>query len=215
MAERALIKTAIIGSGSLGEQFVHFISEAGEVDSLYFDDPMYARKVAGSFPFDDHKIFDLAGYEVYIGLGYKHLALKEEIYESLKQRSVQIPNYFHASCYLSKKMRSGDANFVFPMCSFEKDVVLGKGNVFNSNCSVSHDSEIGDFNFFGPGVTVSGDVHMGDRCFVGAGTVISNGVKIGDNVIIGAGTVVNKDVPNGASVVGNPMRVLTKKLNLS
>ena len=215
MAERELIKTAIIGSGSLGEQFVHYISEIGEPDSVYFDYPMFERNVPGSFAFKDHKIFDFDSYKVYIGLGYKHLALKEEIYDFLKLKSVNTPNYFHASCYLSKKMRSGDANFVFPMCSFEKDVVLGKGNVFNSNCSVSHDSEIGDFNFFGPGVTVSGVVQMGDRCFVGAGSVITNGVKIGNNVIIGAGTVVSKDIPNNTSVVGNPMRVLTEKLNLS
>lgn len=59
------------------------------------------------------------------------------------------------------------------------------------------------------------DTYIGERCFVGVKSMILPGVKIGDEVIVGAGTVVTKDVPSNSIVVGNPGRILDRKVSMS
>lgn len=52
---------------------------------------------------------------------------------------------------------------------------------------------------------------IGDNVLIGTGAIVIGGIHIGNNVKIGAGTVVNKDVPDDCTVVGNPMRIISKK----
>ena len=47
---------------------------------------------------------------------------------------------------------------------------------------------------------------------IGANATILCGVTIGEGSMVGAGAVVTKDVPPGAVLVGNPAKVLKKKI---
>src|SRR3989344_5854954 len=47
---------------------------------------------------------------------------------------------------------------------------------------------------------------------IGANATILCGITIGQGSLVGAGAVVTKDVPPGAVVVGNPAKVLRKKI---
>jgi maltose O-acetyltransferase len=51
-----------------------------------------------------------------------------------------------------------------------------------------------------------------DGVWIAAGVVILGGVTIGKNAVIGAGAVITKDVPAGAIVVGQPVRILERKI---
>lgn len=53
---------------------------------------------------------------------------------------------------------------------------------------------------------------IGDNVSLGANVTIIGNVTIGNNVVIGAGSVVVKDFPDNCVVVGNPGRIITKKL---
>lgn len=59
------------------------------------------------------------------------------------------------------------------------------------------------------------ETYIGKRCFIGVGAVILPGVRIGDEVIVGAATVVTRDVPSNSVVVGNPGRILDRKIRMS
>ena len=59
------------------------------------------------------------------------------------------------------------------------------------------------------------NTYIGRKCFVGIEVIIMPGIKIGDEVIIGAGTVVTKDIPSNSIVVGNPGRILDRKISMS
>ena len=48
--------------------------------------------------------------------------------------------------------------------------------------------------------------------WIAANVVILGGVTIGENAVIGAGVIVSKDVPAGAIVVGQPFRLLERKI---
>lgn len=50
------------------------------------------------------------------------------------------------------------------------------------------------------------------RASIGSNATILCGVTIGEEALVGAGAVVTKDVPPGAVVVGNPAKILKKKL---
>lgn len=62
---------------------------------------------------------------------------------------------------------------------------------------------------------VSADVEIGDYAWIGARTIILKGVKIGAHAVIGAGALVVKDVEPYSIAVGNPAKVVKKRIQLS
>jgi len=65
--------------------------------------------------------------------------------------------------------------------------------------------------FFLPATT---ETYIGKNCFIGINATILPGVRIGDSVIIGASSVVTKDIPSNSIAVGNPAKILSKKVIL-
>jgi sugar O-acyltransferase (sialic acid O-acetyltransferase NeuD family) len=132
--------------------------------------------------------------------------------------------------------RFPNAGAVFaPTCVIGADVEVGEGAIFcdftmvtasarigrHFHCNiysyVAHDCVIGDFVTFAPRVCVNGNVVIEDDVYVGAGAIIKNGVpggevRIGRGAVIGCGAVVTKSVPAGVTVVGNPARILERKV---
>lgn len=53
---------------------------------------------------------------------------------------------------------------------------------------------------------------IGDNVNLGSNVVIIGNITIGNNVNVGAGTVITKDVPSDCTVVGNPFRIIKKKI---
>ena len=53
---------------------------------------------------------------------------------------------------------------------------------------------------------------IGNNVTLGANVTIIGDITIGDNCIIGAGAVVVKDIPANSIVVGNPGRIIGKKI---
>lgn len=70
-------------------------------------------------------------------------------------------------------------------------------------------------DMYNPRMPYVTNTYIGERCFIGVKAMILPGVKIGNEVIVGAGTVVTKDVPDNAIIVGNPGRILDRKIKMS
>lgn len=58
-----------------------------------------------------------------------------------------------------------------------------------------------------------GPVNIGSNVWIGDKATILPGVTIGDGAVIGANTVVVKDVPSYCVVVGNPARIIKRKVS--
>jgi len=85
-----------------------------------------------------------------------------------------------------------------------KEAIIGENCVLRNGTTIGH-KKLADGSF-------SNCPRIGNNVDIGANVCIIGGVTIGDNVIIGAGSVVTKDVPSDCVVVGNPARVLEKKI---
>ena len=87
--------------------------------------------------------------------------------------------------------------------------IIVNGNVkIGKNCSIRPFSVIGNKR--------NGDNNdvptIGDNVTIGCNVSIIGGITIGSNVTIGAGSVVINNVPDNAIVVGNPARIISKKM---
>lgn len=56
-------------------------------------------------------------------------------------------------------------------------------------------------------------VTIGPDVWIGHGAILMPGVSVGTGAVIGAGAVVTRDVPNYAIAVGNPARILRRRVD--
>jgi sugar O-acyltransferase (sialic acid O-acetyltransferase NeuD family) len=213
MAQRRI---GIIGYGVIGQQIEHFILEhdiSEAVEFFYFDDISHAKGKENACLFNDFDNSKFKDLEFYIGLGYHHLRLRNEIYDRLEKNQFSSPNVIHKTSYIHPTAEIAKGVIIYPMCNIGAFVKIKDGVLINNSAVISHDSFIDRCTFISPGVTLSGRVFVGQNCFIGTGAIVANDVKIGNNVTIGVGTVVTADIADNLSVIGNPMRIV-KSLKL-
>jgi sugar O-acyltransferase (sialic acid O-acetyltransferase NeuD family) len=96
-------------------------------------------------------------------------------------------------------------------------VKLGKSVVINNSVTISHEGIVSDFVTVSPGARINGNVRLGEGVFVGSGAVIKNGdrenqIEVGNYSSIGAGSVVLNNVVSDSTVVGNPAKLISKRI---
>ena len=210
-------KIAYIGFGALGKQIALLLqqSTADHLEEAIFDDHSADEKNPGAYAFSEYMDKKYEDYEFYLCLGYMHLPFKNEIAENLKSGNRKLSSFIHSSSIINPSAAIGAGSIIYAGCNVDQFARLEEGVFLNNSVTVSHNSIIGKHSFLAPGVIISGNVNIGAQCFIGAGTVVGNGITIGDNSVIGIGSVITRDVPPGSSVIGNPMRILDKKLKLT
>lgn len=206
---------AFLGFGELGRQIAAlFLTPAERAHAVFFDDVLYAASAAGSRPFADYSGEECAARAWIIGLGYKHLALKERLAEELLAAGRELPVMLHSHAYIDTSARLEAGCVVYPMVNIDQGVIVRVGALLNNSVVVSHDSVVGCCAFLSPGVVLAGGVRVGARCFLGAGSIISNGVDIGEDSVVGIGSVITRDVPPAIHLIGNPARTPSHPLVL-
>ncbi|MBL4715023.1 MAG: acetyltransferase [Bacteroidia bacterium] len=205
----------LIGYGELGKQICNLIQLANQVSETHiFDDILHNNGDKNVLPFSSYINEEYKDLDFYVCLGYKHLIKKSEIISSLNEKNRSIPSFIHPSCHIDPSSEIGDGTIVYPMCNIDKEVIIGKGTLLNNSVTISHNCSIGDFCFLAPGVVISGFAQVNHETFLGSSSVVSNNIKIGQRVCVGIGSVVTSDINDGSSVIGNPMHILNKPLEL-
>lgn len=208
-------KIAFVGFGELGEQLWEFIQHSYQpAVRILFDDALYAQGIANALPFTQYADEEFIDYHFFIALGYRRMALKQQVITHLLQLGRSLPAFVHPSCYVAHTAEIGQATYLYPMCNIDRKVVVGNGVLLNNSVVLSHNVQVADYCFISPSATVCGYTSIGQQTFIGAGAVVSNGLTIGSGVQIGIGSVVAQHVPDNASVIGNPLRTINRMLNL-
>jgi sugar O-acyltransferase (sialic acid O-acetyltransferase NeuD family) len=210
-----VITIGIIGFGALGRQILDLLDlGSGGQPVLLFDDAMHDQGAENSFPFDSFLDERFAECVFYVGLGYRHLPLKAQLIQRLRSAGRRVPPLVHGSCSVHPTSSLGDGCILYPLCNVGAHVALGEGALLNNSVVVSHESRVGSSAYLSPGVVLSGRVTVGEAAFLGTGVLVADQRVVGRHARVGIGTVVTRDVPDGASVIGNPMRVLDRPLEL-
>jgi acetyltransferase-like isoleucine patch superfamily enzyme len=192
---------AYIGFGDLGRQLSLLIKQCSnaELTEIFFDDNLAAAGKPNAYPFAAYLDDRFDGYEFFICIGYKHLPLKTTILAALQAAGRKPGSFIHPTAFINPTAVIGSGVIIYPCCNVDQYVALHDGVFLNNSVTISHHSIIGKSTFMAPGVTVCGNVTIGAENFTGSGSVISNNVTVGDGVV---------------TVIGNPMKMTAKKINL-
>lgn len=211
------MKLGFIGYGSLGRQIETMMREDGWThpsETVYFDDKASADKLPKAVHFNAWQEEQYSEFTFILALGYRQLHSKGRLVEQMLQENRKLLTLIHSSAIVSPSAFLKEGVIVFSGCVLDQNVKIGEGTIIYNGTIIAHDSYVGKAAFLAPGVTVSGNVSVGDRVFIGAGSCIANAVKIGNDCLVGMGSVVSHDLSDECCAVGNPIRVLKKKLNL-
>jgi len=138
--------------------------------------------------------------------------IRQKVYESMVHAGRQFITAVHPKANVTKYASIGNATLICQGACVNPASVIGNGVIINTGAIIEHECKIGDFTHIAPGAVLIGDVSVGTGSFIGANAVIKQGIRIGNNVTVGAGTVVIRDLEDNQTYVGNPAKVLLKKL---
>ncbi len=207
-------KLAIIGAGDLGQQIAYHAVQDNQFQVVGFFDDFTVQntlinqiKVLGKLKdikkCFTNKIFD----EIIIGIGYKHLAFREKLYNALKD-VIPFASFIHSSCYVDASCAIGKGVCIFPGTVIDQQVTIKDDVFINVSCTIAHDSLIDQHTFLSPSVAIAGFVNIGKRCNIGVNSTIIDNINLANDVQIGGGTVVIKPIEKSGLYVGNPSRFI-------
>lgn len=205
-------RVAIIGGGDLGLQLAHHAVATGMIDPVgFFDDTLPLRSKVGGLPVlggvDD--VADAYGSGSFdallIGIGYRHLALRHQLYERFSTR-IPFATVIHPSAIVDPGCRIGPGSVVYPGCVLDMGVTIGANVLLNVGCVIAHDSSVGDGCFFSPAVKLAGFVRVEASSTLGIGTIVIDNVTIASGVRTGAGAVVVDSINEPGLYLGVPAR---------
>lgn len=133
--------------------------------------------------------------------------------EIAKMLSSEFGQAFHSSAVIGRNVILDEGTVVFAGAVIQPNTKIGKHVIINTCASVDHDNIIGDFVHISPNATLCGNVEIMEGTQIGSAAVVIPNVKVGKWCVIGAGTVVLSDIPDYCTVVGNPGRIIKRRLN--
>jgi sugar O-acyltransferase (sialic acid O-acetyltransferase NeuD family) len=200
----------IIGAGVLGQHIAHYAKLSGQFSSIVFFDDIMMIGSENKFGTIEGKISNIDVciekgniQNLLIGIGYKHMELRENLFRQFAQ-SVNFPNLIYKSCYIDDSSAIGYGNVFLPGCIIDKGCTIGNNNFFNPGCIIAHDNIIHDHSYFGPAVITSSFINIGSCCFFGTGTKMVDHIVISDYITTGAGTLITKNINERGIYKGIP-----------
>ncbi len=93
-----------------------------------------------------------------------------------------------------------------------QDTIIKNGAKIGNLVNIGHNVFIGKNCFISASAILCGSVRIENNCWIAPQASIRNHIIIGKGATVGLGAVVVKNVPSGATVIGNPAKILEKKI---
>jgi sugar O-acyltransferase (sialic acid O-acetyltransferase NeuD family) len=202
---------AIIGSGHLGQQIAHYAISDNHYEKVVFFDDFAIENVVNGFSVlgktdtvvseFEKKSFD----EIIIGIGYKHLNIRKEIYNKFSS-VIPFGKIIHSTSWVDGTASIKDGCVIYPSCCIDANALIDSNTIVNVACTIAHDTMIGKHCFLSPRVALAGFIKIEEMCILGINATIIDNLCIMANTKIGGGTVVIKNISQSGLYVGNPHR---------
>ena len=118
----------------------------------------------------------------------------------------------HTAVVPDEYCKIGSGVLFAPLSQLSPDTTISDNCILLPNAFVGHDSYLGKFAHVATNGVVGANVHIGKAVHIGSNATIREKVKIGDYSLVGSGAVVLNDVPENSIVVGNPARILERRV---
>ncbi len=204
---------AIIGSGHLGQQIAHYaISDKHYKNIVFFDDFSKEKTVNGFIILGNSEAVEMeykkkSFDEILIGIGYKHLAIRKQLFERFFG-IIPFGKIIHSSSWVDSTASVGYGCVIYPFCCLDAHSIIDCNTIVNISCTVAHDTFIGKHSFLSPRVALAGFIKIGEMCIMGINSSIIDNISIVSNTQIGGGTVVIENIEKQGLYVGNPQRFI-------
>lgn len=204
---------AIIGSGDLGQQIANYALSDNHYGKVVFFDDFTNEKSINTIPVigktaDVEKAFELKKFdELLIGIGYKHLAVKKELFEKFNNK-IPFGRIIHSTSWVDVTAIIEKGAVIYPGCIIDAKARIKENTVLNLGCTIAHDTYIGAHSFLSPRVAIAGFVKVEEQCVLGINSTIIDNINISSNTQIGAGSLVIKSIEKKGLYVGNPARFI-------
>lgn len=137
---------------------------------------------------------------------------RKSIIEGLSIDSSRFATIVHPSVVMAPDTSVGYDTLLMANVVVSCGVHLGNYCIVLPNTVIAHDSNVGDYCCIGSNVSISGSVTIDSECYIGSGVKVREHVCIGKRSLIGLGSNVISDIEEGIIAVGNPARVMRKKI---
>lgn len=214
------IKMVVIGAGSHSKVIIDTIRYSKQFEIIgYLDDAQQLQgkkvngvTVLGTISRLQKIVIQKKISGAIIGIGNTNMKARATVFKRLRNYGVRLVNVIHPSATISKRSKIGNGVFVAAAAVINPGSIINDNVAINTAAIVEHDSIIEENVYISPGVILSGCVTVRKDTFIGSGAIVIPKVTIGKNVNLGAGTVVIADIPDNVVAVGNPARIIKKKL---
>jgi len=202
---------AIVGAGDLGQQIAYYALSDNHYQKIVFFDDFSVEKEIKSLPIigkttDIEEAYQQNKFdELIIGIGYKHLDVRKQIFEQYNNK-IPFGIIIHSSSWIDNSAIIKNGCIIYPKCSIDANATIEENTILNISCTIAHDTNIGKHCFLSPRVAIAGFVNINERCIIGINATIIDNIIIVPKTQIGAGTVVTKNIESSGLYVGNPHR---------
>lgn len=202
---------AILGAGHLGLQIAHFaITDNHYSKVVFFDDfskedQIHNYPILGNSSTVEH-FFKKGDFdELIIGIGYKHLGKKAELFQQLKKK-IPFATIIHSTVWVDPTAKIAQGCVIYPNSCIDQRAEIKSNTILNLSCTIAHDSSIGESSFLSPNVAVAGFCSIGDQNFIGINSTIIDNIITCNNNTIGAGSVIIKNIVEPGTYIGSPAK---------
>jgi sugar O-acyltransferase (sialic acid O-acetyltransferase NeuD family) len=202
---------AIIGAGHLGQQIAHYaITDNHYKKIVFFDDFSNENEVNG-FPIlgnseaVDNEFHKKAFDEIIIGIGYKHLQVRKQLFERFISK-IPFGKIIHSSSWVDSTAQIKAGCVVYPSCCIDAHAFIDQNTIVNVACTIAHDTKVGKHCFLSPRVALAGFITIEELCILGINATVIDNLRIVAKNQIGGGTVVIKNLLESGLYVGNPQK---------
>lgn len=204
---------AIIGSGHLGQQIAHYAITDNHYEKVVFFDDFSDETHSNGFEIlgnsDAVEIeFEKQSFdEILIGIGYKHLAVRKQLFERFVGK-IPFGTIIHSTSWVDKTATIKEGCVIYPCCCIDAQAVVDYNTILNISCSVAHDTHIGKHCFLSPRVALAGFIVVEEMCILGINATVIDNIKLVSKTQLGGGAVVINDIEQSGLYVGNPIRFI-------